>query len=271
MMWPSRRGEWRRRMESSGLRFKSFVCRCGEAIIDACLSERGGGISETSHGGEENIVKSSVRDSVQQRSGAFMHEKQATVASFLKPRPWRAHTSVAQSAVSYCIRSNSGTFYCVSLFSPSWFNEVKWDETHSSPQDGTKALPSRITGLELEQKRENASRLLFPAHVKWLVIRLCFYPEFWRRLLKTWRKVSPRLIHLPESLLWKGLTNSENTDQDWSECCKSWITVLTNSQVVVGVVGGEVEPLPIVGKTQLDVTLQRPIRSSDRSDLQARR
>lgn len=74
-------------MESSGLRFKSFVCRCGEAIIDACLSERGGGISETSHGGEENIVKSSVRDSVQQRSGAFMHEKQATVASFLKPRP----------------------------------------------------------------------------------------------------------------------------------------------------------------------------------------
>ena len=74
-----------------------------------------------------------------------------------KCSPWHLlrnkHTLQSKDALFISAKATSAAhqLYGVTLF-PSWFNELKRDETHSFPQDRTKALPRRITGLELEQR-----------------------------------------------------------------------------------------------------------------------
>lgn len=109
----------------------------------------------------------------------------------------RTHPSVPQRAVSYFIqmRLGSAALYYVSLFL-SWFNELKWDETHSFPQDKTKPLQKRITDWSLNRKNKkkspHASRLRFPAQVNdssfVKLIRLCFCAEPWHYLFKKLKK-----------------------------------------------------------------------------------
>lgn len=119
-----------------------------------------------------------------QRSHVFMHEKLPTVASFLtetlklvmkhfltswlqtwkkrnlKNSPcyslWKEHTLQSHN-VLFLISSRGASaaqlLYYVPLFL-SWFNELKWDETHSFLQDRTKALQSRFTDWSLNSRKK---------------------------------------------------------------------------------------------------------------------
>lgn len=151
-----------------GLEFNSFVCCCSEAIINACLSAWGRVFLRPSGGRkcyeeEQWGIVFSVK--WQQRSQASMDEKQATVASFLtqtlklvmKVSSFSCHYNrhERRKTLLFAVKRTHNKLLlfhpkafaalllqlldCVSLF-PSWFNELKWDETHSFPQDRTIAL-----------------------------------------------------------------------------------------------------------------------------------
>lgn len=131
----------------------AFVCCCSEAIINACLSACGRDFLMASGG--RRCCKEQQSGIVfgvkwQQRSGAFMHGKQATVASFFlnqtlklvmkvttvshvmitdmkeeKPKEFtlvfavkQTHSSVTQRAVSYFIQSrlcSTATLLCFTV------------------------------------------------------------------------------------------------------------------------------------------------------------
>lgn len=170
------------------------LCCCSEAIISAFLSAW----ERLSEAWEEKVWRAVVRDSAQcemaaevmgfhawqtghscfllnldlelsdeSKSSLSHHnygherrEKNKTKEFTLLFPAKRTHPSVPQCAVSYFIqrRLGSAALYCVSLIL-SWFNELKWDETHSFPQDKTKPQKQNHW-LKLKQKKEKRKALM---------------------------------------------------------------------------------------------------------------
>lgn len=199
----SRRREERRRAETEKdevkwvVQFSRFVCCRGDAIINGCRSAWG---REFSNGlwGKKVLweLRSGRMFAVkwQQRSGAFMHRKQATVFLHWTCKLFSSHGDrntptecIFCGDMSKCFGRTTLQFIlarcclcCYFIVFPRWFNELKWDETRPFPQERTKSLLSGITGLKALDQEEGGRKKRVHSH------QSCFFNIYETDCVSVW-------------------------------------------------------------------------------------